>query len=494
MLEEDFDGEEFATDINNELEEEKINRLDSFACLTDTEYAIHSETFHNIYENMIDVRVHVMNDISEESLLMECDFNVNCKDFSPEKFTTNDYDPSEFVELMMDVYDDLLDEIYKKDSDLLHKFSKADLEHMLKKYPEDDFIKSVAGGSKFKIFDSFIEESNGKKLLDDQFLHEITNHLNHDYMTYIEHYAEDYYIIGSQIYQELSDEHLYVSIYEIEDGLKLDFDSNTDDNEIEEVSMSSIEIASTLNDLFEDWLIRKYEEDKEILFKLKDHKEAINFLEERFPNDNYLRSVLSGNKFKVFDSFLNEYLSKEEEETGEVETPQLPPGGFADIYTDEEEVGEAHDLILDISTRLGNEFGEVSYFSRGEYDVTGKITDQVTNRYIYFDVNIENIGTEDRYYSVEFDTKNKELGPETYETSSMDSNEVADFIKEELMKIYQEHYDNNDDIDHIDLQSAENVLKLFPDYEKAQNLVTSLKAGKKYKILDFYTYSKKDNQ
>ena len=162
MLEEDFDGESFAAEVNSILEDE-TDRLKNFQNLGDTDYTIESETFSNLYNRAaIDIELSYSNDISDQVLIMEFNFMTNCPDFDYEMFTLNNYDPSEAVEFMIELYDDFLEKVYSRDKNLLHKFSKEDLKYMLKKHPEDEFIRSVAGGKKFKLFDAFINENKNE--------------------------------------------------------------------------------------------------------------------------------------------------------------------------------------------------------------------------------------------------------------------------------------------------------------------------------------------
>jgi hypothetical protein len=485
MLEEDFDGELFADDINSALED-KTKRLDSFTSLGDTSYTIHSETYHNIYGNVIDIELSYNNDISDQVLIMEFQFNTKCPDFEYEMFTLNDYNPSEAVDFMIELYDDLLDRIYKDNKNNLHKFSKADMKHMLKKHPNDEFIRSAVSGSKYKLFDQFINEDRGEGEFSERFTDQVSEELDDFFMDNIHNYTGNWYVINSDQYEELFDENLYVKMSLTEDGneVEISFDANARDDIKETVPAEPFYVANALNEMFKKWLVIVFKEDNNLILKMGDA--ALKVIEDAFPDKDIqelIRSVRGGKKYKIFDSFLSD-----EKEPGK---PELPIGAYKEGEKDEEGTplyDDAHNFVDAIQGELGFNFGFLKPVSKSFYTITFMIEDLVTKKPIYIETEIINPGEESRLIKLEFDTRNEDKYPTEDTRPEEDLPGIADLLKKYLMEHYTEHMENDTEISQTEIAKLKMLVSLFPNYDKAKNLLKSLEGGKKYKVLDFYSY------
>lgn len=304
MTEEEFDQEDFAIEVDDALQHVTKRIYDFFHYAGDT-YKIKSKSFE---EEGLYVDVNYNEDISGEDLILTITFDTNQESGSENvlEYTVNGYDIGEVAQALDELYMDMLDNIYKDNNEMLKSLSKDDISALSNKRPDDNYLKSLVGGNTYKLFDAFV---NDLDKIDDlevgdesaRVAEEIREYLDDEYFKGISDYGNYWFMVGNEVFEELIDDMCYVSLEYLDDNrVSVVLDSNNDG--IKRIVKNDAKIiAEALNGMIKERLMMFYEEDKANVKFLP--KGIIKLLSDKYPEDNHLKSLLGGNKYKLFDSF-----------------------------------------------------------------------------------------------------------------------------------------------------------------------------------------------
>jgi len=457
MTEEEFDHDEFAQDVNSLLKENKSVLRDFHNYAGDT-YTVQTETHENITNgDVIYIDVNYDEDISGESLILTIKFNINSSEFESDEYTVNDYDLFEVYTALDELYEDFLIQLYEKHKDLLPKFSAHDLDFLIGKYPEDQLLKSLKTGSKYKLFDSFISEIYTSEK--HNMLESVNSMLNDKFLKDLNNYEEDHYSVYNEEIFEINGDNIYIDIImsdEEEYSTEIYFDVNSEFEPIKDkISSSPTYIANTLNRMIEERLIQHYKNNKNVVQRYG--KDAINMLAREFPEDPLLKSLKTGNKYKLFDAFIHTEWDDND-------------GG--------NEMSDVTQLVSDeISKYLDKDI--IGYFgSTGGHQYT--IEDDFLSKFGPVDdtiyVMLEESGNQ---VTVTFDCNNSDVTKRTEILVDNDVKSIAKVINELMIERIIKLYNSNNELaKHLPKIVLKKMLEKNPD----NTYLKSLYAGSKYKL------------
>jgi len=315
-----------------------------------------------------------------------------------------------------------------------------------------------------------------------------------DHLSNFHQYSGDTYKVHNESYENIYEDDIYVEVNynEAIDGetliLTIQFDTNNPDFRYDEYTIDgyiTYEITDALKEMMLDLLDKIYKKDKSLLTKFG--KEDLKYLAKKYPEDLYIKSALTGEKYKLFDyaSFINEYyLSPDEEESGEVDDFHNYAGEFKDIG---EETDESYRFFNALQEELEDFYGEFELISSGESDLKIYLPNYADDSKFIIELDMKGIGSEDTYFYIDFDTENEDY-PVLKDTSiNTNPKDVIEKLKYLILKRYNEYYLANK---HIVKKLPEEIIDKLAIVNPEDPFMISWKGGRKFQMFDYNTFVK----
>lgn len=295
--------DDFEKNINKELEKIDNVNISNFQHGYGRQQYIYNKSYYNHYKDYIHLQTDFSKDLDGNikiSITIDPIYNKHAKDLS---FTLDgDFTEKDVALELYNLVNKYLEQLYLADKHFALKFEKVDLEMLHNKYPDDDYLKSLVGMKKFNILENVIRSYN--PIINKNFINEVEAEFYGTKINGLSQYGEGVYLLRNDSYETAVDNHLFVEFFENNDEIRLSFDTNSYLQPLEynfSEECSPFMVAQKLLEFLDERLEQLYLHDKNLAQHFD--KADIEMLYKKYPNDNLLKSLASGNKYKLFDYY-----------------------------------------------------------------------------------------------------------------------------------------------------------------------------------------------